>query len=265
MSKNKKYDLDIAILTAGRVDLFEKCVDAVLKQYKPNYQIHIHNNGFPSQEYEDIYKRLPEGTIIKRSKDNSGFGDGANKVINSGSAPLILFITDDIFILDGSIETLLKTMEDKTIGQCGYKLLFPEDSVDPARPAGMVQHVGLASQISGNIIHPLIGWNPEHPKCNISRDVLAVTGASFMIRRDIFKKTGGFNPIYGKGYYEDVELSFAIRNLGYRVFIDTQAVATHGVGQTFKDLKESINIQQNQEIFKMRWSKVLLWSEWLMW
>lgn len=265
MSKNKKYDLDIAILTAGRVDLFRKCVEAVLTQYQPNYQIHVHNNGHPSQEYEEIYKLLPAGSTIKRSNEMSGFGEGANKVINSGSAPLALFITDDIFIHDGAIETLLKTMEDKSIGQCGYKFMFPEDSVDPARPAGKVQHIGLASQINGNIIHPLIGWNPDHPKCNISRDVLAVTGASFMVRRDVFKQTGGFNPVYGRGYFEDVDLSLLIRALGFRIYIETQATATHGVGQTFKNLQQPINLTQNQEIFKMRWAGQIIWTEFLMW
>ena len=265
MSKNKKYDLDIAILTAGRVDLFEKCVEAVLTQYQPNYQIHAHNNGHPSQEYEEVYKKLPEGSIIKRSNSMSGFSEGANKAINSGSAPLILFITDDVFIHEGAIETLLKTMEDKSIGQCGYKFMFPEDSTDPARPAGKVQHVGLASQINGNIIHPLIGWNPNHPKCNISRDVLAVTGASFIIRRDVFKKVGGFDSVYGRGYYEDVDLSFKVRASGFRVYVETQATATHGVGQTFKNLQEPINLQQNQDIFKMRWHNAISWSEFSMW
>lgn len=264
MSKNKKYDLDIAILTAGRVDLFEKCVDAVLKQYKDNYRIFVHNNGHPSQEYEGVYKKLPQDSIIIRSNQMGGFGDGANKVINKGEAPLVLFITDDIFIHDGAIQTLLETMKDGTIGQCGYKFIFPEDSTEPTRPAGKVQHIGLATQINGNIIHPLIGWNPEHPKCNISRDVVAVTGASFIIRRGLFTKVRGFDPIYGRGYYEDVDLSFQIRALGFRIYIETSATATHGVGQTFKN-EPPVNFGKNQEIFKMRWGGQLVWSEFLMW
>lgn len=265
MSKNKKPILDIAILTAGRVDLFEKCIDAILTQYQPNYQIHVHNNGFPSKEYEEVYKKLPEGSVIKRTNNNLGFGGGANIAINSGSAPLILFITDDIFIHPKAIDTLLKRMEDKTIGMCGYKLIFPEDSTETSRPAGKVQHIGLASQINGNIIHPLIGWNPDHPKCNISRDVIAVTGASFIIRRDIFRRAGGFDPVYGKGYYEDVDLSFTIRSLGFRIYIDTEATATHGVGQTFKTSHEPINFQQNQDTFKSRWAKQMIWSEFDLW
>lgn len=257
--------LDIAILTAGRVDLFEKCVNAILPQMTDKFQITVHNNGYPSPEYEAVYKLLPEGTRIKRSNTNSGFPGGANIAIKAGNAPLVLFITDDIFIHPGAIDEILKTMEDSTIAMCGYKLLFPEDSTDPARPAGKVQHIGLASNIRGDIIHPLIGWSSDNPKCNVSREVVAVTGASFIIRRKAFLQVGGFNPIYGKGYFEDVDLCFSLRSLGGRIYINTKATATHGVGQTMKNEKSPIPIQQNQSLFKGRWLKAMAWSEFEMW
>ena len=264
MPKNKPI-LDIAILTAGRVDLFSKCVDAVLSQMSPEYRIHVHNNGHPSKEYEEIYKRLPEDAKIIRSNSMSGFSDGANKVIRGGSSPLILFITDDVILHEGAIETILSRMEDKSIGQCGLKLLFPLNSDDPTRPAGKVQHVGMASTVRGEMVHPLIGWSPENPKCNISREVLAVTGATFAIRREVFNRISGFNPVYGKGYYEDMDLSFSVRAMGYKVFVETEAVATHGVGQTFKDEKSPPNVQQNRMIFQSRWVNRMAWSEWEIW
>lgn len=260
-----KTKLDIAILTAGRVDLFEKCVDAILTQYQPDHKIHVHNNGHPSKEYELVYKKLPKDSVVIRSNQMSGFSEGANKVIKSGTAPLILFITDDVFLHDGAIESLLQRMEDKSIGQCGYKLLFPDDSNDKTRPAGKVQHIGMASNIRGDMIHPLIGWSADNPKCQISREVLAVTGASFMIRREVFNHIGGFDPVYGRGYYEDMDLSFKVRASGYRVFCDVEAQATHGVAQTFKDLKEQIPFHQNQMIFKTRWLQAVPWSEWEIW
>jgi len=255
-----KTVLDIALLTAGRSDLFAKCVEAVLRQMEPEYKIYVHNNGHPSKEYEEIYKQLPEGSRIIRSNQMSGFSDGANKVINAGKSPLILFITDDVFLWDGAIDALLSRMQDRSIGQCGLKLVFPHDSDDPARPAGKVQHIGMASNIRGDMIHPLIGWDVDNPKCNISREVLAVTGASFIIRRDVFQRVRGFDTAYGKGYYEDMDLSFKVRAAGQRVFIDTSAVATHAVGQTFKDEKD-IPFQQNRQMFKLRWSQYMPWSE----
>jgi len=254
--------LDISILTAGRSDLFGNCIDSVLDEMKPEYKIQVFNNGHPSSEYEEIYKKLPQGSSIKRTNQDGGFPIGANSAIRSGNAPLVLFVTDDIFLHSGTVEKLIRTMDDPTIGLCGLKLLFPEDSVDPSRPAGRVQHVGMAANIRGDMFHPLIGWTPEHPKCNISREVTAITGACFIIRRGLFNKVGGFDTVFGRGYYEDMDLAMKIRFLGNKVFVNTDAVAIHGVGQTYKDQQTPPPIQQNQMIFKSRWLSQLVWDEW---
>jgi len=265
MKKNNSVLLDIAVITAGRSDLFSQCIDAILPQMRPEYKIHVCNNGHPSAEYEEIYKKLPQGSVIRRQNVDGGFGVGANSAIKSGNAPLVLFVTDDVFLHPDTVSKLVATMDDPTIGQCGLKLLFPEDSSDPNRPAGKVQHIGMATNIRGDMTHPLIGWSSDNPKCNISRDVVAVTGASFIIRRSLFQKIGGFNPIYGKGYYEDMEISFAVRSLGARVYVNTEATATHGVGQTFKNEKTPPPIQQNQAIFRSRWLDKMFWSEFSIW
>jgi O-antigen biosynthesis protein len=261
MSKNNRPLLDIALITAGRSDLFEKCVDYLLPQMKDEYKIHVLNNGHPSAHYEEIYKKLPEGSIIKRANQDSGFGAGANSVIKSGNAPLVLFISDDIFIHEGVIDRLIRVMDNPTIGLAGYKFLFPHDSTDPGRPAGKVQHIGLGISVKGEVVHPLMAWSSENPKCNISRNVQAVTGASFIVRRSVFNKAGGFNPIYGRGYYEDVDLCMTINALGFKVYIDTESVAEHGVGQTFGQLKEPIPMQQNRQIFQSRWINQLAWDD----
>lgn len=257
--------LDISVLTAGRSDLFEKCLDEILTQYQPEYKIHVCNNGHPSAEYERIYEKLPQNSSIKRNNVDGGFSVGANAAMNSGRSPLVLFITDDVFIHPGAIETLINVMKDPSIGQCGYKFLFPEESGDIHRPAGRVQHIGMASTINGDMTHPLIGWSSTNSKCNISRDVLAVTGASFIIRRNVFNKVGGFDPVYGKGYYEDMDLSFKVRQSGSRVYVTTDAVATHGVGQTFKNETTPPPVQQNQMTFRTRWLYGMPWSEFEIW
>ena len=270
--KNKKFTLttlDIAILTAGRVDLLEKCIDAILPQMKESYRIHVYNNGYPSEEYERVYKKLPEHSNVSRNRQNTGFPGGANGAIKMGTAPLCLFISDDIFLHDGAIDTLISRMKsDDTIALCGYKFIFPEDSNDPSRPAGRVQHVGQATNIRGDIIHPMIGWTPENPKTCISRDVIGVTGASFIVRRDAFRRAGGFNTIYGMGYYEDVDLCLTLRAMGYKVWVEAGAVATHGVSQTFANAPADApkpTVQQNQIIFKSRWLQGLPWTEFSLW
>lgn len=86
-----------------------------------------------------------------------------------------------------------------------------------------------------------------------------------MVRREAFSRAGGFNKVYGKGYFEDVDLCFTIKSLGYKIFIDTDAGAVHGTGQTFKNEKNPPPLQQNQMIFNSRWANSLSWTEYEFW
>lgn len=267
--KPTKYNMDVVVLTAGRHDLFDRCIDHVVPQLSPQRNLIIANNGANTPEYLPTYAKVPQA-VIKRSSQRLGFSYGANMGMRAGSAPLIMFITDDVFIAPNAIDILEKRMlSDTSIGICGMKLIFPEDSEDPTRPAGKVQHIGMASNIRGEMIHPLIGWSPDNPKCCVSQEVLAVTGAAFMIRRDVFQAIRGFDTIYEKGYYEDMDLCFACRGkAGKRVFIDTESLGTHGVAQTFKtvtDRSQQPNFQRNMEIFRSRWLSQIPWSEWQIW
>jgi GT2 family glycosyltransferase len=132
---------------------------------------------------------------------------------------------------EDAIEKMAQSMKDPSIGVCGAKLLFPLNS-SSTRPAGKVQHVGMAVSIRGDVIHPLIGWSANNPRCCVSRDVFGVTGACFMTRRDLFRKIGGFDTAYGAGTYEEVDFCMRVRNVGKRVFVNCGAQGWHYAGAT---------------------------------
>lgn len=161
MNKDNQFLLDICILTAGRYDLLDKCLEHIIPEMRPEYSLNVFNNGYPSPQYTEIYKKYPQART-KQANQNIGFPGGANTAIRMGKAPLALFISDDIFIRPGTIDTLIRRMDDSTIALCGLKLLFPEGSTDPTRPAGKVQHVGHAINIRGEVVHPLMAWSAEN-------------------------------------------------------------------------------------------------------
>lgn len=261
--------VDIAILTAGEIppELFENCLRSVFTETASvQSKVYVYRNGNPAETkaaYDEILSRYP--ATVLQNKDNKGFPFGANKAIRAGNAPLVLFISDDVILHAGTLDKLIRRMDDPTIGLCGLKLIFPENSTDPGRPAGKVQHVGHGIDIRGEIVHPLIGWNPANPKCNVSRDVVSVTGATFMVRRKIFNLAGGFFEGFGMGYFEDVDLCLEIRRLGHRVFIDTDATATHYVGSTFAKNKIQAPFEQNKMILRARKQNLFAHDSWLFW
>jgi len=259
----KKALVDICLITAGRFDLLRRCIDSVKAQTFTDYTVHLFDNGSPIEEKTANLGLFSEFDT-KRSQQNTGYPRGMNECARMGTAPLILFLTDDVELFPDTLETLVKRMDDNSIGMCGLKLLFPKDVPSPNGPAGKVQHIGLAMDVKASVQHPLIGWSADNPKTCVSQDVFGVTGATFMIRRKIFNEAGGFFEGYGLGTYEDIDLSLSVRALKHRVFIDTDAKAYHRVGATSEKLNVGFPLGMNSMIFRARWgnSGLFTWDDW---
>lgn len=275
MSKRNKVKntqntlVDISILTACEIDpkIFQKCLEAAIAEAETtSSKINVFFNGATElkPQYDNIVAMYPNVSVAYE-KTNKGYAYGANRAIRMGNSPLVLFVSDDVILHKGSLEKLVHRMDDPSIGNCGLKLLFPEDSQDPTRPAGKVQHVGHGIDIRGEIVHPLIGWSSDNPKCNISRDVMSVTGAAFMIRRNVFKSIGGFCEQFAEGYFEDVDMNIEIIKQGHRVFIDTSATATHYVGTTFAKHKTPPPLENNKMLLRARKANLFQHTSWMFW
>lgn len=265
----KQRLVDICLLTAGVIEpkVFKACVDSIKREMETvESQLYVFRNGSVA-ETRQAYDEILAGANAKEkhSSEDLGFPAGANRVIRQGTSPLVLFISDDIILDEGALLTLVNRMDNPEIGLCGLKLVFPKDSQDKGRPAGRVQHIGHAIDIRGEITHPLLGWKPENPKCNVTRELQSVTGAVFMVRRSVFLKAGGFFEGYGKGYFEDVDLCLTIRSMGHKIWIDTQATATHYTGATFIKKNQPANMQVNRLILLQRRGSLLVNDSWSVW
>lgn len=269
--------VDVVITFAGRFDCLTKCLDAVYREAQlVPLSVLILDNGSPADERQnnsDLFIYHPEkdpqkGVIdfrVKRLPKNMGFPIGANEGSKMGRSPLIMFLSDDVELLPGTLEKVVEDFKEESIGIVGIKLLFPPTSTDPTRPAGKVQHVGLALNIRGVPEHPLVGWSANNPKTCISRDTWAVTGACYTIRRELFNKAGGFDLAYGMGTFEDCDLCLKVRHLGFRIRLDANAMAYHYVGATAEKLRQPFPLQNNLQIFQGRWSPtgLLVYDQWL--
>lgn len=272
--------LDIVMGTAGRFDMLEKSVDAMYREAQEN-PVHfiLIDNGSAMQEkvinqhlFSYSANKDPKGNVTwttKRLPENMGFPASTNEGAKLGHAPLIMFLSDDVVLAPGAMDKIIRDMDDPQVGVVGIKLLFPADSVSPIRPAGKIQHVGIALNIRADPIHPLIGWPANHPKCCITREnAFAVTGACFTIRRTLFEKAGGWNAaLYGKGTYEDIDMCMRVRAMGFRIKLDAQAQATHYAGATMEKRNEPFALNENNAKWKTTWmnSGLLQWGEYEYW
>jgi GT2 family glycosyltransferase len=186
-----------------------------------------------------------------------------------GTSPLVFFLNSDVILDAGSMNYLVRAMDEPKVGVAGMKLVFPEHTDLPQdevqRPAGKIQHIGLATNIRAEVFHQFLGWSENHPKVNALHDMYAVTGAALMTRRWLFNSAGKFNEAYGRGTYEDVDFCLTVRKMGYNVVVVPEARGIHHTGATAVKYQISYPMNENRTIFLQRWQKELDWTEFKNW
>lgn len=268
-SKPKTTVLDVAIVTGGRFDMLSKCLTALYREAEAvPLRIFIIDNATDAEERlanDEIF--LHPLVRVKRMTQEIGFAQASNEAARMGSAPFIMFLNDDVELQPGAVQTIVDTFWDKTVGTVGIKLLFPPDSTRAGYPAGKVQHVGMALSIRGDAEHPLIGWSPENPRTCINRDVIAITGACLTIRRDVFNRVQGFDPVYGLGTWEDVDLCMKVLASGFRNYVNANAVGYHYTNATVEKKRRGFPIQHNKMIFQSKWAStgLMAWTSYNFW
>lgn len=260
-----------------RYDLLQDCLDAIAPAFgEIAYEVILVENGTP----KDIKRPglanivLPPHTRLIELTQNVGYPGACNRGAKEARGPLLMILTNDVVMRPGSGEALVKAMDDPTVGIVGMKLLFPTEAQltraglkhsEVQRSPETVQHVGLFTNLHGQVIHMYLGWSADNPRVNAMRDVYAVTGAAFLVRRKLFWECGGFDPAFGAGTFEDVSLCLSIRERGARVIVEVGAVGTHYNGATAEKHNLAFPLSQNRMIFEEKWRNKLIWSEWWAW
>lgn len=256
--------LDIIIPVYNRADLLSKCLQSIPWAVGDiPYRVYVFDNGSNPQNRTSIDALARQYNVkVTHSKDNLGFPRACNLAVKSSYSPLIFFLNDDIVLAEGSLVELVKTMDNPEIGVAGMLLTFPKDSDRKDRPAGMVQHVGISTNIRGELYHHFIGWNPNNPRVQRVTNVYGVTGAALMTRRKLYTSVGGFFEGYGLGTFEDIDYCLTAYKAGYKIVVNTKATAEHYAGATAVSEQIQYPLDINKHIFMQRWQRELYYSEW---
>lgn len=176
---------------------------------------------------------------------NRGFAGACNAGARSATAPLLFFLNNDCFATEGALEAMVAAMDDPAIGVVGARLLFGD---------GSIQHAGTACISPGYWWHIYHHLDQRHPDANVPRDFLSVTGAAFLIRRELLEPFGAFDERYRTGF-EDVDFCMRAWHRGYRVRYEPRATFTHLESAT--QLHVPSNMVENARKFEARWGPLL--------
>lgn len=251
-SQSKNDIVSIIIPVFNKLSYTRNCLKAIERNTPAGmYEIIVVDNA-SSDGTRDYLASLEKAVTVRTNIENVGFTKACNQGARIAKGKYICFLNNDAEPEPGWLENMVGLAEsDDSIGIVGSKLVYPDRRLQEA--GGIVFSDGS-------------GWNygrfgdPDDPSFNYVREVDYVSGASLLIRHDLLKKLNYFDERYSPGYYEDTDLCFGARSLGYKVIYCPFSVVVHHEGvSSGNDLKQGMKKFQviNREKFQAKWEIVL--------
>ena len=192
--------IDIVVVTFESSACLRQCLESVLGLDYPQDQLRVilvdNHSTDGSVELAEEFTRVIPSIEIVRNSSNLGFGVANNIGVKRARAKYVLLLNPDVELHKDTLRTLV-------------------------RHASLTEPFGFCA------------WEPkqypfEHPKAYdpVTLETEWVSGACCLILREAFEQVGGFDPaifLYG----EDVDLSWRLRDHGYKLQTVPKAEVTH--------------------------------------
>ena len=209
----------------------------------------------PGEGTREALKRCVREEKLILNECNRGFSGGCNDGICQAKGEIIVLLNVDTEVdADWLTELVRPLLHDRRAAMAGCKMYYPPklDLQDPAERPGSADapasstgspQAGSASspqaprgkiQHAGGVIHPNAmvehrGYGEEDVgQWDEEVEVDYVTGASVAIRREFLELCGGgLDEDYFPAYYEETDLCYRARLMGYRVLYAPRATLVH--------------------------------------
>jgi len=213
--------LSAIILNYNGLRWLPKCLSSVARTDYPDLDIYLVDNGSTDGSVEYVRTNFPWVRVIANEK-NLGFAEGYNRTIEKVHAEYITLLNNDTEVLNQEwIKHLVDVaLSDLKIAAVTCKMVSMENRLRLDSVGGMgipfwrgFVDIGLDELDRGQYDHG--NFEP-----------FAFCGGAALIKRSIFMKLGGFDEKFF-AYVEDVDLSWRLRLLGYRVAFEPRAEVAH--------------------------------------
>jgi O-antigen biosynthesis protein len=248
--------VSIVIPTGGQVRevryepvvLVNHCVRSIVeKSTYDNYEIVVVADDSTSDTaIEELKETAGERLRLVRYDRPFSFSAKINAGAVRTEGEHLLLLNDDIEVATPNwIERMVMYSGVPEIGAVGGRLLLED---------GRIQHAGVGFE-SGLPGHPYRGFPGNVPgyanAVRVARNLLAVTGACLMTRRDLFEQVGGLTTTLPVNY-NDVDYCLKLRAVGRRVVYDPDLLMYH-----FESSSRSSDVEEwEKDLLRDRWQQL---------
>ena len=209
--------------------------------------IQIVDNGSDDLETLAFYESIENNPAVQITPFNQPFNysQAVNLGVAQSDSDLILLMNDDMLPINADwLKEMARWAQREEVGVVGAKLL---------RANHTLQHMGIILGLVGFAGHIYLNA-PDHyfglwGSSDWYRDLLAVTGACQMMRREVFEKVGGYDPGFELAF-GDIDFCLRVHQQGYRNVYTPHARIYHYEGRSRGYVTPIGDILRGYEQFK---------------
>jgi N-acetylglucosaminyl-diphospho-decaprenol L-rhamnosyltransferase len=215
----------VVIVTYNGAHLLPACLDALAGQTmdRRDFEVVVVDNGSSDGTVEVLAARYPWVRVIE-SERNLGFAGGNNLALRSTAAPYAVLLNNDARPAPDFLERILVPLDEPDAAQVAAvtgKLLFADHDVDGRSVINSTGNVVARDGGGGDR-----DFGRVDDGATADQRVFGFSGGACALRVDAVRKVGSFDERLFL-YYEDTDLSWRLRALGWEIWYEPTAVAWH--------------------------------------
>ncbi|MGQ0805458.1 MAG: glycosyltransferase [Actinomycetota bacterium] len=229
------------VVTRNPGPWLEEALQSLSDQDYPRLTTLVVDVGSGEDPSARIDRALP-GAFVRRVAEGAGFAAAANHALAAlEDVPFLLVCHDDIVLEPNALRLLIEEAYRSNAGIVGPKLVQADN------PEVLLE-VGRAIDRYGA---PHTGIEPgelDQEQHDGVRDVFYVSSAAMLVRSDLFRELGGFDPATFPGA-EDLDLCWRARLAGARVLVAPDARVRH---REAAEQRGKVDVPETREISRSR-------------
>jgi GT2 family glycosyltransferase len=227
-------DLSICIINHRTPALTEACVRSIIATMADlRLEVFVVNNtGDDVEQLASLSQQGPNIQVIQNPYP-LGFAANQNQMLQQATGRYLLSLNSDTLVQPGALEELIDFMEaHPQVGIAGPKLIYPDGQLQPSCrnfPTPLTHFLeasGLWYRFRAN---PLVGryyylCSPHQTVQNVDW----LTGACLIVRSTAAQQVGYYDAdTFVESYGEDIDWCWRMRQAGWLVMFDPQAIVIH--------------------------------------
>ena len=209
--------LAIIIVNWKQYELTTKCLFSVYKSKFKDFEIVLVDNESNTEKLKNLIKNFKKIKVFQNDT-NLGFGAANNKGINyaiQNNFKYVMLLNNDTEVDENFIDPLISKINKNNL-------------IGAVQPLIMNYNNKNSIWSAGGYINKFFGYTSTNKNSNENLKLDWITGCCMLLKTDLIKKVGLIDENFF-AYYEDVDWSLRIKDLGYSLnLVNTSLVYHYG-------------------------------------